>query len=126
MTTIESTVIDNRDATRDDARALGRIYRQVEAATKAFKKADRAVADAWVGGDRDALRAERDQRRFNLDEIMDTAWEALNALPSGTVAPGGASPQTVGMHLFNRNLNRSLKARMTATEARQANKRSFA
>ena len=126
--TIEATAIvtDNRDATADDAKILGRLYRQLDSAIKAHKKATREVSDAWVGGDRDSLRFARDEAQHRLDDVMDAAWDALNDLPAGTVAPGGATPQTVGMQMFNRNLNRSLKQRLSSTEARAANKRSFA
>lgn len=125
--TIDQTAIvtDNRDATADDARSLGRLYHLLDAAVKAHKKAVRAVAEGWVGQDLESLRADRDVAQARLDDIMDSCWESLNGLPNGTVAPGGATPQTVGMQFFNRNLNRSLKARITATDARQANRRSF-
>ena len=128
MTIANATVIvtDNRDATADDAKSLGRIYRRLDAAIKAHKKATREVADAWVGGDRESLRFARDEAQHRLDDLMDESWDLLNDLPAGTVAPGGATPQTVGMQMFNRNLNRSLKQRLSSTEARAANKRSFA
>lgn len=126
MTTVDTAIVtDNRDATIEDAKSLGRLYRQLDGAVKAHKKATREVSEAWVGGDRAALRAARDEAQYKLDQIMDDAWDALNLLPAGTTAPGGATPQTVGMQFFNRNLNRSLKRRITATDARQANRRSF-
>ena len=129
MTTTETpeavAVVDNRDATADDAKALGRIYRNLDKTTKAYKKASRAVADGWVGGDIQDLRHARDESQMLLDQVMDESWEAINALPSGTSAPGGANRQTVSLQFYNRNLNRNLKLRITATDARQANKRSF-
>ncbi len=126
IATKTAIVTDNRDATADDAKTLGRIYRLVLSAVKAHKTAVRKVADAWVGGNVTDLRSGRDEAQFKLDNAMDDAWVALNNLPLGTVAPGGATPQTVGMQVFNRNLNRSLKARLSGAEARAANKRSFA
>lgn len=126
MTTTEATVRDNRDATVVDAQTLGRVYAKVSKVLKAHKKAVTAVKEGWVRPDLMAdLRYARDEAQMALDTVMDEAWECLVSLPAGTNAPGGATPQTVGLQLFNRNLNRSLKARITATEARDANRRSF-
>lgn len=126
MTTNEAIVRDNRDATAEDAQSLGRIYHRVSTAIKAHKKAVTAVKDGWVQPEKMAdLRYARDEAQMSLDLIMDEAWETLRMLPVGTNAAGGATPQTVGLQLFNRNLNRSLKARITATDARDANRRSF-
>lgn len=124
--TTETPVRDNRDATVQDAQTLGRLYAKVSKAIKAHKKAVNAVKEGWLRPDKmEELRYARDEAQFALDSIMDEAWTALVSLPAGTVAPGGATPQTVGLQLFNRNLNRSLKARITAAEARDANRRSF-
>ena len=124
--TTETIVQDHRDATALDAQSLGRLYNVVLKAIKAHKKAVTAVKDAWLLPEKkQVLRDARDQAQYELDECMDEAWDALTALPPGTVAPGGATPQTVGLQLFNRNLNRSLKARLTAADARDANRRSF-
>ena len=130
MTTIVESpevaaVTDNRDATADDAKVLGRIYRRLDKSTKAHKKASREVADGWVGHDIAALREARDVAQMNLDTVMDESWTAINELPKGTCAPGGATRQTVSLQFYNSNLNRSLKLRITASDARQANKRSF-
>ena len=121
------TITDNRnDASKADAQVLGRIYRRVSKLIKAHRDSVRDLADGWVGSDLIGLRADRDEAQFALDEALDDSWVKLNALPIGTVAPGGATPQTVGLQLFNRNLNRNLKLRISAKDAREANKRSFA
>jgi len=83
------------------------------------------VSDGWVKGGIADLRSARDEAVAAFDTALDEAWEVLRGLPSGTVAPGGATPQTVALQFFNRNLNRSLNARLTATEARNLNRRSF-
>jgi len=135
--TDSNAVVDNRpvvdtaaqaiaDASKQDAQTLGRLYLRVSKAVKAHKKAVTNVKEGWVRPDKmDDLRHARDEAQYAMDLTMDEAWAQINSLPAGTVAPGGATPQTVGLQLFNRNLNRNLKARVTATEARDANRRSF-
>lgn len=125
MTTEAVTV--TRDATAADAKTLAAIYRSLDKVTKAHKKAVREVQQGWLKPAALAdLRFIRDEAQLKLDSAMDDAWAALAVLPKGTVAPGGATAQTVGLQFFNRNLNRTLGARITASEARVANKRSFA
>ncbi len=128
MTTQSKSVavtVDNRDATKEDARTLGRVYRQLVDASKIAKKALRDVSEGWIFPESlDALREHRDITQSSLDAVMDIAWAALTGMPNGVVA-GQATPQTVGLQFFNRNLNRNLKARLTATEAKQINKLAF-
>ncbi len=125
QTTPSVTVTDNRDATKEDAKILARVYRALVDATKVAKSATRAVTDGWVYPDSlEGLRSHRDAAQVILDGIMDKGWTALTSMPRGVVA-GQATPQTVGLQFFNRNLNRNLKLRLTASEAKQINKLSF-
>ena len=128
MTTQSKSVavtVDNRDATKEDARTLGRVYRSLVESTKVAKKALRDVTEGWIYPESlDGLREHRDITQSALDAVMDTAWSALIGMPNGVVA-GSATPQTVGLQFFNRNLNRNLKARLTATEAKSINKLAF-
>jgi hypothetical protein len=113
--------------TKEDAVTLARIYGRLYHANKAVKTAEREVKQSWgksltsVGD----LRIKRDQAVVKLDQIQDDAWVALNALPSGTTAPGGATAQTVALEFFSNNLNRNLKARITPGDAKKINGRSF-
>lgn len=124
MTTATATVTKN--ATKDDAQSLSRIYARLSRLTKDLKRAQRAVSEGWVNPDRMySLRSDRDEAQFALDQAMDECWQILKSLPSNTVASGGATPQTIGLEFFNRNLNRNLRARMTAAEAKRTNRISF-
>ncbi len=127
MTTSDNAaaVTATRDATRDDSRTLQRVHYTLTLRSKALKSATRAVSAGWVDGDVDGLRLKREDAQLAFDGAMDEGWAALAALPNGTVAPGGATPQTVGLEFFNRNLNRNLKGRITATEAKRINRISF-
>jgi len=126
VTNTNATVTVTRDATADDAAVLGVVYARLAKREREMKAATRKVTDGWIKGDLADLRASRDAAVAAFDAALDEAWEVLRGLPAGTVAPGGATPQTVALQFFNRNLNRSLNARLTATEARNINKRSFA
>ncbi len=120
------TVTDNRDASADDAKCLARIFHLVSDAIKKHKKAVNAVKEGWLDMERmPALRLKRDDAQYDMDETMDSCWEGLCQLPSGTAAIGGATRQTVALQLFNRSVNRNLQARITGTEARDLNRRSF-
>jgi len=122
----DAVVTDNRDATRKDAVALSRLYHVLMKSAKATKKAVTAVSEGWLPGrDIALLREERDAAVKKHDQLMDTAWAGLKKLPNGTVAPGGATPQTVGLEFFNRSLNRTLGERLSAKAAKDANRRSF-
>jgi len=128
MTTQSKSVavtVDNRDATKEDAKILGRVYRSLVDASKVAKKAARDVAEGWLYPESlEGLREIRDITQVRLDAVMDTGWESLIGMPNGVVA-GQATPQTVGLQFFNRNLNRNLKARLTASQAKLINKASF-
>jgi hypothetical protein len=114
------------DATKEDARNLGRIFSRLTRMVKLLKEKERACKDIWLDRiDAEQARKERDTVRHRLDSLMDESWQALKGLPAGTSAPGGATPQTVALEMFNSSLNRNLKARMTVTDAKQANRRSF-
>jgi len=126
VTNANATVTVTRDATADDAVVLGVVFDRLAKREREMKAATRKVTDGWIKGDLADLRASRDATVAAFDAALDEAWEVLRGLPAGTVAPGGATPQTVALQFFNRNLNRSLNARLTATEARNINKRSFA
>ena len=128
MSTIETAVVEaqTEDATPEHAKLLAVVYRRLAAAVKAVKAAERAIKGAWVGAiDVTEARQIRFASIEKLDRVMDESWAALRDLPRGTVAPGGATPQTVGLQFFNANLNRSLDKRMSTTDARLANRRSF-
>ena len=128
MSTIETAVVETQteDASKEHAKTLAVVYRRLFAAVKAVKAAERAIKGAWVGAiDLSEARQTRFASIEKLDRIMDESWTVLTGLPKGTVAPGGATPQTVGLQFFNANLNRSLAKRMSAADARDANRRSF-
>ena len=126
MTTQTTGVVDNRDATSEDGIVLGRIYGRLAKLTKDSKTTARNVADGWIHPDSlKGLREERDSALALLDKYMDQAWATLKSLPKGTVASGGATPQTVALEFFNRNLNRNLDARITAADAKKINRKSF-
>jgi len=71
------------------------------------------------------LRSVRALALAHHDKVMDAAWIELNTMPSNTNAVGGADIHTVALQLFNSCLNRDLEERVTAKEAREANRRSF-
>lgn len=127
MTTAEGIVQDNRNATKADAQTLATIYGRLYHGEKRMKKAVREAGDAWLGTaeSRQDARDARDEAVAKYDTIMDESWAALQALPNGTTAGNGATPQTVGLQFFNRNLNRNLKGRITASDARKINAASF-
>ena len=116
---------NNRDATTEDAKSLGQVYRSLVDGTKVAKKADRAVTEGWlIPESLPGLRSHRDATRSKLDGIMDAAWKILKSMPNGVVSRG-ATPQTVGLQFFNRNLNRNLLSRITAGQAKSQNKAAF-
>lgn len=118
-------VTDNRDATKKDAQILGDMYRALLTSDKAAKKADRAVAEGWLDAPSlPGLRTHRDAIRAKHDVLMDKCWAALNGISNGTNYRG-ATPQTVGLQFFNRNLNRNLVGRTTASQAKAQNKAAF-
>ncbi len=118
-------VTNNRDATPEDAKVLGTVYRSLVDGAKEAKKADRAVTEGWLDIESlPGLRSHRDATRSKLDSIMDAAWKLLKAMPNGVVSRG-ATPQTVGLQFFNRNLNRNLLSRITASQAKSQNKAAF-
>jgi len=111
----------------EHAKALAGIYGRLHGAVAASRKASTALKQAWAKGldvvaDARVIRTGAMQK---LDLIMDESWTALLALPRGTTARGGATPQTVALEYFSSNLNRDLKARITAADARKINGRSF-
>ncbi len=114
-------VIDNRDATRVDAVDLLNTYRALCDAKRALTKATKAVDEGWIDGDVEGLRLDRNETQCNLDDALNAAWAHISTLPKGTVAPGGMTPQTVGLEFFNRNLNRDGGRRLTASQARKIN-----
>ena len=119
------TVTVNRDATKDDARALRRVYNMLFHAVKESKKADRAVTEGWTNPDAlEGLREVRDAAIAKLDTVMDESWAILTGLPKGTTY-GTSTTQTIGLQFFNRNLNRDLKSRITAADAKRINRVSF-
>lgn len=128
MTTEQSpsvTVTDNRDATKKDARILGEVYRALLDSDKAAKKASRSVAEGWLDVvSLPSLRTRRDAIVATHDALMDKCWAALNGISNGTNFRG-ATPQTVGLQFFNRNLNRNLVGRITASQAKTQNKAAF-
>ena len=128
MTTEQTSsvpVTDNRDATKKDARILGEVYGALIVSDKAAKKADRAVAEGWLDvKSLPGLRTHRDTIRTKHDVLMDQCWAALNGISNGTNYRG-ATPQTVGLQFFNRNLNRNLVGRITASMAKAQNKAAF-
>lgn len=114
--------------TVEHAKTLENIYSRLYRAVAASRKAATALKAAWSKG-LDIVAEARDERskvQSTLDQIMDQSWDALSLLPKGTTAPGGATPQTVALEFFSSNLNRDLKARLTSSQARQINGRSFA
>jgi hypothetical protein len=114
------------DATKENARTLGLIFRKLQAADKALKSAAAAIKAAWIGkGDLHELRELRFAAIERMDRTMDDAWTSLSGMPAGTTAPGGATPQTVALQYFNNALNRNLRKRITASDARIVNRRSF-
>lgn len=128
METTETAVVDAPviDPSVEDAKVLGRIYSRLTDAVKGVKLAERTIKGAWIGTeDLTESRAARFASLEKLDRIMDESWQALHDLPRGTNAPGGATPQTVGLQFFNANLNRNLNKRLTAKDARSLNSRSF-
>lgn len=120
-TATESIVTDNRDATHDDAVNLLNSYRALAKARSEVKKATNAIDDGWIDGDVLGLRVKRSTAIFAYDAALDLAWDALKAIPKGTVAPGGMTVQTVGLEFFNKALNRDGKRRLTASAARKIN-----
>lgn len=128
METTKTAVVDPTviEPTVEDAKVLARIYGRLADAVKGVKTAERTIRGAWIGTeDLTESRASRFASLEKLDRIMDESWQALHDLPRGTTAQGGATPQTVGLQFFNANLNRNLNKRLTATDARSLNRRSF-
>jgi hypothetical protein len=128
MTTTQTDVQveANADATKENAQTLGLVYRKLQAADKALRSATAAIKAAWIGkGDIHELRELRFAAIERMDRTMDDSWTVLSDLPAGTTAPGGATPQTVALQYFNNALNRNLRKRITASDARILNRRSF-
>ena len=129
METTTKTVTDNRDAAKTDAQTLGTAYGSLVRADKALRSANQDIKKAWLAGDVEVAMTVARTRRSRMvaafDSALDAAWAVLIGLPSGTTAPGGATPQTVALHFFNSGLNRNLKARLSSTEAKRLNKLSF-
>ncbi len=129
METTTKTVTDNRDAKKSDAQTLADAYGLLVRAEKNLKGITREVKAAWIANDSASAlvvaRTRRTRMQEHMDEALDSAWASIIALPSGTTAPGGATPQTVALHFFNSGLNRNLKARLSSTEAKRLNKLSF-
>ena len=121
IATATATAAVTRDATAQDARDLLVGYKMLVGAKRAFTKAVKAVDEGWIDGDTDVLRAERDTAQCQFDAALNSVWIGLATLPRGTVAPGGMTPQTVGLEFFNRNLNRDGGRRLTAAQARKIN-----
>ncbi len=118
-------VTDNRDATKKDAQILGQVYIAMLESGKAVKKADRAVSEGWLDiNSLPGLRTTRDALVAKHDVLSDNCWRELNRVSNGTNFRG-ATPQTVGLQFFNRNLNRNLVGRITASMARTQNKAAF-
>jgi hypothetical protein len=126
---METTTVDaatTQDATAEHAQILGVIFARLAKSLKARKAAETAIKGAWIGkADLSQLRVDRDAAIETNDRVMDESWGALNDLPNGTVAPGGATPQTVALQFYNSMLNRNLRKRLSATDARNLNRRSF-
>jgi hypothetical protein len=116
------------DATVDDAQTLAEIWGRLSAAVANLRDTEKAIQNTWGSGliDRPQLRDDRDKARALLDTLLDGAWEQLVLMPSGTTASGGATPQTVAMEFYSGALNRNLVKRITASQAKALNKRSFA
>lgn len=129
ITTPPPVVTDNRQAKKTDAESLGMIYQSLVRAEKAVKGSIREVKAAWLANNPQtalvAARTRRTRMQDAFDTALDLGWETLKGLPSGTTAPGGATPQTVALHFFNSGLNRNLKSRLSSTEAKRLNKLSF-
>ncbi|MHA2351242.1 MAG: hypothetical protein ACXADL_16620 [Candidatus Thorarchaeota archaeon] len=128
MTTTQTDVQveANADATKENAQTLGLVYRKLQSADKALRSATAAIKAAWIGkGDIHELRELRFAAIERMDRVMDDSWTVLSDLPAGTTAPGGATPQTVALQYFNNALNRNLRKRITASDARILNRRSF-
>jgi hypothetical protein len=128
MTTTQTDVQveANADATKENAQTLGLVYRKLQSADKALRSATAAIKAAWIGkGDIHELRELRFAAIERMDRTMDDSWTVLSDLPAGTTAPGGATPQTVALQYFNNALNRNLRKRITASDARILNRRSF-
>jgi ArsR family metal-binding transcriptional regulator len=129
MTTQPVSVVDvHRDATEEDAQILGAIWKRLTDHTKQAKKSARAVSEAWIAADPASAQSELIEKRntdqARLDTTMLESWDVLQALPKGTCV-GKATRQTVALEFFNRDLNRDLRQRMTAAQARKANALSF-
>lgn len=119
------SVTDNRDATKKDARVLGDVYRALLTSDKEAKKASRAVSEGWLDVvSLPGLRTRRDAIVASHDSLMDKCWAALRGISGGTNFRG-ATPQTVALQFFNRNLNRNLVGRITASQAKTQNKAAF-
>jgi hypothetical protein len=125
---IETVAPMNRDATAQDATILAGLYHRLVRSNKDLRDALKSLGTGWEKGNDaiiPALRAIRDDAQLSLDVAMDESWDVLTVLPAGTVASGGATPQTIGLEFFNRNLNRGLKNRISAKDAKVINSRSF-
>ncbi len=118
-------VIDNRDATKKDAVILGQVYRAMFESTKSTTKAIKAVAAGWLDIDQlVGLRTHRDATQATHDSLSDKCWALLNGISNGTNYRG-ATPQTVALQFFNRNMNRNLVGRLSASDAKGINKVAF-
>lgn len=112
------------NATAENAAWLLRSYRLLTLRHKACVKAAKAVDEGWLDGGIEDLREERDVARSQYDKALDAVWNVLGSMPRGTVAPGGMTPQTIGLEFFNRNLNRDGGRRLSANQARKINQAS--
>lgn len=120
-------VTENRDATKDDAAILREAYHNLTAARKRLSKATKAIDDVWLlpasqveDGFVAARKAVVDAQASYFETLADE-WGVIRSLPKGTVAPGGMTPQTIGLEFFNKNLNRDGKARLTRAAAAKIN-----
>lgn len=121
---------DKPKATKDDAAKLANCYLRLKKSAKNMRDASKAMSDLWLSDDpsaahADCVKAYTTVIAFEEHERLEV-WKVLKSLPPNTVAPGGATPQTVALEYFNRGLNRNLSARLTAAEAKRINKVSFA
>ncbi len=117
-----------RNATAEDVAILGGVWRQLNNLRADLREAQGNLAKGLAvfseADDHQGLIAEVERVSAIWAASMLNARVALSHLPVGTTAKGGATVQSVVMEFFA-PVNRELKARMTASQAKALNKAAF-
>lgn len=127
---IEATNLDpNRQPTAKDGAVLGRVWRENSEAHKAARSAEREYLNSMAASGTspeviDSLRAASERAYAYKAGLFQTNRVVIEGLPLGTTAKGGATRQTVVLEFYGL-VNRTLGARLSATDARRINKAAF-